>query len=628
MKSFGSELKDQVTAVNQFVQSGIQFLNDIRDFIKERAQIEKDYAHKLETLAKKYASKKDKKSIALSVGENGLSSNQTEIGASFETSTFIKAWGRLLEEIENIAKDRHSLSEILSTAVVDRIKGVASKKEEFRKKHMIFAQKLVSDRDKIYAEKQKAKSRYDESCVEAQSSLQKQERAPDEKTLEKLKKQSIQDEVDMKNNKAANEYKKKYYHTDVPALIDHMQKLNESRIKAIHEIWNDYIGHELTVLSKTERHYNDIREALQKVDAEADSQLFIKYNKKEWDEPPDFFFEPSQAWEDNEELANDENAQVFLSNKLVKAKQRLTDYNSSIETKKKDISGMENLVDAYSKNPSLGNADVVNENLLETLREVTSLESMKTYYQTEVNSIIPVIGDISPEQKPHEFKSAAFTIPTNCDLCQASVWGIAKQGLTCKECGYNCHSKCEMKVPPNCTRKKGVINRGLVTSIAFSNPISPWGTLSSVPNYMSLAGASTPTSIQSTSTVVDQEVCLQATALYDYKAGGPSEISMRAGDTMVVLEPDDGSGWVQVLIDENSGLVPASYIEIENHEGIHRDYVRVLYDYKAQTAEELTIHENEIIQVTNRNIGDGWWEGIIDNQRGQFPAAYVEEYIG
>ncbi|CAG8561719.1 2807_t:CDS:10, partial [Ambispora leptoticha] len=358
----------------------------------------------------------------------------------------------------------------------------------------------------------------------------------------------------------------------------------------------------LTVLSKTEIHYNVILEALQKVDAEADSQLFIKYNKKEWNEPPDFLFEPSQAWEDNEELANDENAQVYLSNKLVKAKQKLSDLSSEIEAKKKDISGMENLVNAYSKNPSLGDADVVNENLLETLRKVTSLETMKTYYQTEVNSIITVIGDISPEQQPHEFKNAAFTIPTNCDLCQTSIWGIAKQGLMCKECGYNCHAKCEMKVPPNCTRKKGIINRGLVTSIAFSNPTSPWGTLSNQEDYQ------------------------RATALYDYEAGGPSELSMRAGDTMLVLEPDDGSGWVQVLIDENSGLVPASYIEIENHKS--GDYVRVLYNYDAQTAEELTIHENEIILVTNRNIGDGWWEGMIDNQIGQFPAAYVEEYTG
>lgn len=58
-----------MSSVNQFVQSGIHFLNDFRDFIKERAQIEKEYAQKIEALVKKYSSKKDKKALAMTVGD-------------------------------------------------------------------------------------------------------------------------------------------------------------------------------------------------------------------------------------------------------------------------------------------------------------------------------------------------------------------------------------------------------------------------------------------------------------------------------------------------------------------------------------------------------------------------------
>lgn len=58
-----------MSSVNQFVQSGIHFLNDFRDFIKERAQIEKEYAQKIEALVKKYSSKKDKKTLAMTVGD-------------------------------------------------------------------------------------------------------------------------------------------------------------------------------------------------------------------------------------------------------------------------------------------------------------------------------------------------------------------------------------------------------------------------------------------------------------------------------------------------------------------------------------------------------------------------------
>ncbi|XP_055597737.1 sorting nexin lst-4 [Uranotaenia lowii] len=54
--------------------------------------------------------------------------------------------------------------------------------------------------------------------------------------------------------------------------------------------------------------------------------------------------------------------------------------------------------------------------------------------------------------------------------------------------------------------------------------------------------------------------------------------------------------------------------------------VRVLYDFSAEpNSAELTITVDEILTVTNPNVGEGWWEGTNSRgQRGLFPAAYVE----
>jgi hypothetical protein len=68
--NFGAELKDSFKPVNSWVANGIGWLDDIQQFYRDRAAIEKEYASKLSALAKKYFEKKSKKASILSVGEN------------------------------------------------------------------------------------------------------------------------------------------------------------------------------------------------------------------------------------------------------------------------------------------------------------------------------------------------------------------------------------------------------------------------------------------------------------------------------------------------------------------------------------------------------------------------------
>lgn len=54
--------------------------------------------------------------------------------------------------------------------------------------------------------------------------------------------------------------------------------------------------------------------------------------------------------------------------------------------------------------------------------------------------------------------------------------------------------------------------------------------------------------------------------------------------------------------------------------------VKVLYDFQAQPdSSELSIYKDEELTLLDRDIGDGWWEGLNDRgERGLFPAGYVE----
>ncbi|KAM9772538.1 protein kinase C theta type isoform 1-T1 [Syngnathus typhle] len=51
---------------------------------------------------------------------------------------------------------------------------------------------------------------------------------------------------------------------------------------------------------------------------------------------------------------------------------------------------------------------------------------------------------------PHRFKVYNYKSPTFCQHCGTLLWGLAKQGLKCDECGMNVHHKCQKKVANLC----------------------------------------------------------------------------------------------------------------------------------------------------------------------------------
>uniref|UniRef100_A0A665VNZ0 Protein kinase C n=1 Tax=Echeneis naucrates TaxID=173247 RepID=A0A665VNZ0_ECHNA len=51
---------------------------------------------------------------------------------------------------------------------------------------------------------------------------------------------------------------------------------------------------------------------------------------------------------------------------------------------------------------------------------------------------------------PHRFKVHNYKSPTFCEHCGTLLWGLAKQGLKCEECGMNVHHKCQKKVANLC----------------------------------------------------------------------------------------------------------------------------------------------------------------------------------
>lgn len=178
--------------------------------------------------------------------------------------------------------------------------------------------------------------------------------------------------------------------------------------------------------------------------------MFVRHNAGSFQEPADFQFEPSPVWLDDGTIAADEAAVVFLRNVLTKTKTSLTEHRRELDKKRKEVENAKKVRQNIREGKDKRDEVEVVRAIFAIQEGMHDVERQKVSAEVEVSTITSVVGDLSLGARNHNFKSQTFKIPTNCDLCGDRIWGLSAKGFDCRDCGYTCHSKCELKVPADC----------------------------------------------------------------------------------------------------------------------------------------------------------------------------------
>lgn len=161
-------------------------------------------------------------------------------------------------------------------------------------------------------------------------------------------------------------------------------------------------------------------------------------------------FEPSPVWLDDSAMATNDSAKIFLRNVLGRSKGQLRELKQDVDKKRREVDAVQRIRQNIKEGKDTRDeVEIVRAmfSLQETLHEA---ERRRLTADVEVATITAAVGDVSLGAQNHNFKPQTFKIPTNCDLCGERIWGLSAKGFDCRDCGYTCHSKCEMKVPAQC----------------------------------------------------------------------------------------------------------------------------------------------------------------------------------
>uniref|UniRef100_A0A665W5Z0 Formin binding protein 1b n=1 Tax=Echeneis naucrates TaxID=173247 RepID=A0A665W5Z0_ECHNA len=529
---------DQFDNLEKHTQWGIEFVEKYTKFVKERSEIELNYAKQIRNLSKKYQPKKN---------------SREEEESKY---TFCRAFLITLNELNDYAGQHEVIAENLTAQIITELSRYLQELKTERKSHFHDGRKAQQQIESSWKQLESSKRRFERDCKEADRAQQYFEKMDADINVTKADVEKARQQAHMRHQMASdskndyssylqkfNQEQNDHYYTIIPNIFQKLQDMEERRIERIGSSMKTFADLDRQVLPIVGKCLDGMTKAAESIEPKTDSKQVVESYKSGFEPPGDVEFEdygqPMKRTASDTSLSSPREGKEkpvgrtkgklwpFIKNKnkgsgpedfshlppeqrRKKLQGKLDELNKDIQKEMDQRDALTKMKDVYVKNPQMGDPASVDPRLLEISQNIEKLQFEVQKFESEFYSFL-------------YFRRKTIYVFTVYLLCVC--WPLSSP-----DGSYTEEQNSETQVKAN------------------THPVPT----STTPEF--------DDEFDDEETLPTIGTCK---ALYPFEGHNEGTISVAEGELLYVIEEDKGDGWTRVRRNEDEeGYVPTSYVEV------------------------------------------------------------------
>ncbi|XP_076850541.1 formin-binding protein 1 isoform X18 [Brachyhypopomus gauderio] len=536
------QLKDQFENLEKHTQWGIDFVERYTKFVKERSEIELNYAKQIRNLSKKYQPKK--------------STREEEEGKY----TWCRAFLASLNELNDYAGQHELIAENMTSQIIAELTRYIQDLKSERKTHFHDGRKAQQHIENSWKQLELSKRNFERACKEADRAQQYFEKMDADINVTKADVEKARQQAQLRHQMAAdnkseyssnlqkfNQEQTEHYHTLIPNIFQKLQEMEERRIERVGESMKTFAEVDRQILPIVGKCLDGMTKAAESIEAKTDSAQVVESYKSGFEPPGDVEFEdygqamkrtvsensltkpekPDKPGKGKSKLfffkknkgANPEDfSHLPPEQRRKKLQAKIDDINKDIQKEMDQRDALTKMKDVYVKNPQMGDPSSVDPRLAEIAQHIDKLQ---TELQKFEGWLAEVEGRMPVRSEPTQRQSSVYDKQSNTPAANN-----------------------------NCAQDRESSPDGSYTEEQSSEVQSKVQTDTEFDDFDNEEEEMLPT-------------IGTCKALYPFEGNNEGTLTLAEGEVLFVIEEDKGDGWTRVRRnEEEEGYIPTSYVEV------------------------------------------------------------------